>query len=229
MRFLSLAVLALAAMGCETTAAQGGRLVTLEDSVSYILGFKNGENLKRQSVAVNADIMASALKEGLAGGEPRMPDSVMQAVMMNFQTRMIMQQRQKDSLSGEANRRDGEKFLAENRSREGVKTTASGLQYTVLTAGTGPRPQQTSLVTVHYKGTLLNGDEFDSSYQHGQPASFQLNQVIPGWTEGVQLMNVGSKYRFWVPSHLAYGPQGSPPDIPPDAVLVFEVELVSFK
>ncbi|TFG51954.1 MAG: hypothetical protein E4H38_00330, partial [Gemmatimonadales bacterium] len=107
MRFLSLVVLALAAMGCETTAAQGGRLVTLEDSVSYILGFKNGENLKRQSVGINADIMASALREGLAGGEPRMPDSVMQSVMMNFQTRMIMQQRQKDSLSGEANRRDG--------------------------------------------------------------------------------------------------------------------------
>jgi FKBP-type peptidyl-prolyl cis-trans isomerase FkpA len=153
----------------------------------------------------------------------------MQAVMMNFQTRMIMQQRQKDSLSGEANRREGEKFLAENRSHEGVKTTASGLQYQVLTAGTGPRPQQSSLVTVHYKGTLLDGTEFDSSYRHGQPATFTLNQVIPGWTEGVQLMNVGSKYRFWIPSHLAYGPQGSPPDIPPDAVLVFEIELISFK
>jgi len=228
MRFLSLAVLAAAAMGCETSAAQGGKLVTLEDSVSYILGYKNGENLKRQSVAVNTDVMVSALREGLAGAQSRMPDSVMQAVMMNFQTRMIMQQRQKDSLSGEANRRDGEKFLAENRSKEGVKATASGLQYQVLTAGTGPRPQKTSVVTVHYRGTLLDGKEFDSS--HGQePVSFGLNRVIAGWTEGIQLMNVGSKYQFWIPSHLGYGAQGSPPDIPPDAVLVFEVELISFK
>ncbi|MDH4130883.1 MAG: FKBP-type peptidyl-prolyl cis-trans isomerase [Gemmatimonadota bacterium] len=228
MRFLSLAVLAAAAMGCETSAAQGGKLVTLEDSVSYILGFKNGENLKRQSVPVNAEVMLSALRDGLAGAQSRMPDSVMQSVMMTFQSRMIMQQRQKDSLSGAENRRQGEKFLAENQSKEGVKVTASGLQYKVLTAGTGPRPQKTSVVTVHYRGTLLDGKEFDSSIGR-EPVSFSLTQVIPGWVEGIQLMNVGSKYQFWIPSHIGYGPQGSPPDIPPDAVLVFEVELLGMK
>ena len=228
MRFLSLALLACAAMGCETSAAQGGKLVTLEDSVSYIIGYKNGENLKRQAVPVNAEVMVGALRAGLAGTEPRMPDSVMQAVMMNFQTRMIMHQRQKDSLSGAENRREGEKFLAENRTKEGVKTTASGLQYKVLTAGTGPRPQKTSVVTVHYRGTLLDGKEFDSSIGK-EPLTYPLERMVPGWVEGIQLMNVGSKYQFWIPSHLGYGPQGSPPDIPPDAVLVFEVELISFK
>lgn len=229
MRFLSLAAVAVAAMGCEASAAQGGQLATLEDSVSYILGFKNGENIRRQSVAVNADVMARALKDGLAGAEPRMPDSVMQAVMMNFQTRMIMQQRQRDSLAGAENRQQGDKFMDENRSREGVKTTASGLQYKVLKAGTGPRPSANSVVTVNYKGTFLDGKEFDSSYRTGRPATFSLTQVVTGWVEGIQLMNVGSKYQFWIPSHLGYGSEGSPPTIPPDAVLAFEVELLSFK
>jgi FKBP-type peptidyl-prolyl cis-trans isomerase len=229
MRFLPLAALAAATLGCQTSAAQGDRLVTLEDSVSYILGYKNGENLKRQSVQVNPDVVNAALREGLAGSTSRIPDSVMQTVMMNFQTRLIMAQRQRDSLAGAENRQKGEVFLVENRSKEGVKTTASGLQYQVLREGTGPRPTSTSKVTVHYRGTLLDGKEFDSSLGGGRPLTIALNQVIPGWTEGLQLMNVGSKCQFWIPSQLGYGPQGSPPDIPPDAVLVFEVELISIE
>ena len=125
--------------------------------------------------------------------------------MMAFQVRMMGIQRQKDSADAITQKADGEKFLADNKGKDGVKTTASGIQYKVITEGTGPRPKATSQVTVHYRGTLLDGKPFDSSYDRGQPATFALNQVIPGWTEGVQLMNVGSKYQFWIPSDLAYG------------------------
>jgi FKBP-type peptidyl-prolyl cis-trans isomerase len=158
-----------------------------------------------------------------------MADSTMQATLMAFQVRMMGIQHERDSIAGIENRSTGEQFLAGNKGKDGVKTTASGLQYKVLKEGTGPRPQPTSQVTVHYKGTLLDGKQFDSSYDRREPATFPLNRVIPGWTEGVQLMTVGSKYQFWIPSDLAYGPQGSPPTIPPNSTLVFEVELLSFK
>ena len=150
-------------------------------------------------------------------------------VMTSFQVKMAGMQRQKDSVAQIENRKTGDDFLASNKTKAGVKTTPSGLQYKVLSEGSGPRPMATSQVTVHYKGTLLDGKQFDSSYDRGQPATFALNQVIPGWTEGVQLMNVGSKYQFWIPGELAYGQHGSPPTIPPNSTLVFEVELLSFK
>jgi FKBP-type peptidyl-prolyl cis-trans isomerase len=228
-------ILALAAMGslafgaCQPGAAGSGKLATQDDSVSYILGYKMGENLKQQSVPVKPEIVFRGLREGMAGTTANIPDSAMQATMMAFQVRMMGIQRQKDSAASITQKADGDKFLADNKGKDGVKTTPSGLQYKVLTQGTGPRPKATNQVTVHYKGTLLDGKEFDSSYQRGEPATFMLNQVIPGWTEGVQLMNVGSKYQFWIPGDLAYGPQGSPPTIPPNATLVFEVELLSFK
>ena len=128
----------------------------------------------------------------------------------------------------EENKLAGEAFLAENSTKDGVVTTASGLQYLVLTEGNGPSPSATSNVTVHYKGTTLDGKEFDSSYSRNAPATFPLNQVIAGWTEGVQLMNVGAKYRFFIPSDLAYGKRGAGGDIPPNATLIFEVELLKF-
>jgi hypothetical protein len=190
MRFLAFsALLAAGAFGCGQQAGSGNtKLASQDDSASYILGYKMGENLKQQSVPVKPEIIFRGLREGMEGKAAGMPDSVMQSVMMAFQVRMK-----------------------------------------VLQEGTGARPKATSQVTVHYKGTLLDGKQFDSSYDRGQPATFALNQVIPGWTEGVQLMNVGSKYQFWIPSDLGYGPQGSPPTIPPNSTLVFEVELLSFK
>jgi FKBP-type peptidyl-prolyl cis-trans isomerase FklB len=231
MRFLAISALfavSAASLGCGQQVG-GGKLATSDDSVSYILGYKMGENLKQQSVPVKPDLIFRGLKEGMAGSAAMFSDSVMQSTMMAFQVRMMGIQRQKDSTAGLENKKDGEKFLADNKGKDGVKTTPSGLQYKVVTEGTGPRPSKTSTVTVHYKGTLLDGKEFDSSYKRGQPATFPLNQVIPGWTEGVGMMNAGSKYEFWIPGELAYGPQGSPPTIPPNATLHFEVELISFK
>jgi FKBP-type peptidyl-prolyl cis-trans isomerase len=219
----------MVAAGCGPQAGGSGKLATTDDSVSYILGYKMGENLKQQSLPVRPELIFRGLTEGMAGGKAAMSDSVMQSVMMGFQVRMMGIQHQKDSVAAIENRKSGAQFLADNKGKEGVKSTSSGLQYKVLKEGSGPKPKATSQVTVHYKGTLLDGKQFDSSYDRGQPASFALNQVIPGWTEGVQLMNVGSKYQFWIPSDLAYGTQGSPPTIPPNSTLVFEVELLSFK
>jgi FKBP-type peptidyl-prolyl cis-trans isomerase FklB len=216
--------------GCGRQMAGGAtKLASSDDSVSYIIGYKMGENLKQQSVPVNPELIFRGLSAGMAGTGSSMSDSVMQAVMMGFQVRMMGIQHQKDSVAGIGNRKTGDQFLADNKGKDGVKTTPSGLQYRVLKEGAGPHPKPTSQVTVHYKGTLLDGKQFDSSYDRGQPATFTLNQVIPGWTEGVQLMTAGSKYQFWIPSDLGYGPQGSPPTIPPNATLVFEVELLSFK
>jgi FKBP-type peptidyl-prolyl cis-trans isomerase len=188
-----------------------------------------GENLKQQSVPVKPEIIFAGMKAGFTGTTSTMHDTVMQAVMMAFQVRMMGVQHQKDSAAAIDNQKGGEEFLTSNKGKDGVKTTPSGLQYKVLKEGSGANPKATSTVTVHYKGTLLDGKQFDSSYDRGQPATFQLNQVIPGWTEGVQLMTPGSKFQFWIPGNLGYGPQGSPPTIPPNATLVFEVELVSVK
>jgi FKBP-type peptidyl-prolyl cis-trans isomerase len=233
MRTLALsAVIAVGAFvsGCGQQAGAGPtKLSSQEDSASYVLGYKMGDNLRQQSVPMKPELIFRGLRAGMSGGVAVIPDSVMQSVMMNFQVKMAGVQRQKDSLAQIENRKAGDGFLADNKRKDGVIATRSGLQYKVLTEGTGPRPKATSQVTVHYKGTLLDGKQFDSSYDRGQPATFALNQVIPGWTEGVQLMNVGSKYQFWIPGDLAYGPQGSPPTIPPNATLVFEVELISFK
>jgi len=228
MRFMALAAASVLSLGCGQQGVSGsGTLATADDSVSYILGFKMGENLKQQSVPVKPEIIFRGLREGMAGNKASMPDSVMQAAMMAFQVRMMGIQRQKDSIALIDNKREGAAFLAGNKGKDGVKTTASGIQYKVLTEGTGPRPKATSRVTVHYTGTLLNGEEFDSD--RGRSATFALNGVIPGWTEAIQLMNVGSKYQFWIPGELAYGEHGSPPNIPPNAALIFEVELLSFQ
>jgi FKBP-type peptidyl-prolyl cis-trans isomerase len=233
MRILALtATIAVGAVvsGCGQQAGAGPtRLSSQEDSASYVLGYKMGENLRQQSVPMKPELIFRGLTAGMSGGASAIPDSAMQTVMMNFQVKMAGLQHHRDSLAQIENRKTGDEFLTENKKKDGVKTTASGLQYKVLTEGSGPRPKATSQVTVHYKGTLLDGKQFDSSYDRGQPATFALNQVIPGWTEGVQLMNVGSKYQFWIPGNLAYGQQGSPPAIPPNATLVFEVELLSFK
>jgi FKBP-type peptidyl-prolyl cis-trans isomerase len=151
----------------------------------------------------------------------------MQTAMQSFQQQVAQQQEAKQKVAGEKNKTEGEAFLAKNKARKEVKTTASGLQYEVLTEGTGANPKATDTVTVNYKGTLMDGTTFDSSYDRGQPATFVLNQVIPGWTEGVQLMKVGSKYKFYIPSALGYGERGAGGVIGPNAPLVFEVELVS--
>lgn len=192
------------------------------DSVSYALGVMLSQNLKSQGFTdVDADAMAKGFSAGLAG------NATMDVAAANAQIQDYMQKKQ-ESAGAEA-RKGGEDFLAENATRAEVKVTDSGLQYEVLKEGSGASPTATETVEVHYHGTLIDGTVFDSSVDRGQTIEFPLNRVIPGWTEGVQLMKEGSKYRFFIPWNLAYGPQGSAPKIPPYAALIFDVELFEVK
>jgi FKBP-type peptidyl-prolyl cis-trans isomerase FklB len=169
-------------------------------------------------------VLVAGIKDAIAG-KPQLTQDQVKDVMTQFEK--DMEQKQKEA--GEKNKTEGAKFLEENKKKEGVKTTASGLEYKVIKDGTGPQPKATDMVTVNYRGTLIDGTEFDSSYKRGQPATFPLNGVIKGWTEGLQLMKVGSKYQFFVPSNLAYGERSVGPDIAPNATLIFEVELLDVK
>src|SRR5205823_14050152 len=195
-----------------------------KDKVRYRIGMKHGANLSRKKVDSNPDVLAAGIKDAIAGKTQLTQDQV-KDVMQQFEKDM----EQKQKTAGEKNKTDGVKFLEENKKKEGVKTTASGLEYKVLKEGTGPQPKATDMVTVNYRGTLIDGTEFDSSYKRGQPATFPLNGVIKGWTEGLQLMKQGSKYQFVVPSNLAYGERSVGPDIAPNATLIFEVELLDVK
>src|SRR5947208_1692009 len=195
-----------------------------KDKVSYSIGLNIGSNLTRQNVEINPDALTAGIKDGIAG-KPQLTQDQIKEVMTAFEKDM----QQKQKAAGEKNAAEGAKFLEENKKKEGVKATASGLQYKAIKEGTGPQPKETDTVTVNYRGTLINGTEFDSSYKRGQPASFPLNGVIKGWTEGLQLMKVGSKYQFFVPPNLAYGERAMGPDISPNSTLIFEVELLDAK
>jgi FKBP-type peptidyl-prolyl cis-trans isomerase FklB len=210
----------------STPQSTAGKPESLEDRASYSIGLNLGRSLKTNDIKANADLLIKGLRDGLAG-QALLTDEEIQATMQAFQQQIQTQQEAKQKEIGEKNKVEGEAFLTKNKGRQGVKTTASGLQYEVLTEGTGATPKATDTVTVNYRGTLMDGTEFDSSYERGQPATFVLNQVIPGWTEGVQLMKVGSKYKFYIPAALGYGERGAGGVIGPNAPLVFEVELVS--
>ena len=190
------------------------------EKLSYALGMVIGHNLKNMSVnEINAADFAAAVSDVLAGNTTKIDDAEAQQIVNTF-----LQKQQEEM--GKAVREDGERFLAENAKKEGVTVLPSGLQYTVIKEGNGAKPLATDRVKCHYEGTLPNGTIFDSSYKRGEPAVFPLNGVIAGWTEGVQLMNEGAKYRFFIPYHLAYGERGTGQAIPPYAALVFDVELI---
>ena len=195
-----------------------------KDKVSYSIGMQIGFNLGRQKVDINPDILAAGIKDSLAGKPQLTPDQV-KDIMAQFEKDMEQKQKQ----LGEKNKTDGAKFLEENKKKPGVKTTASGLQYKVEKEGTGPQPKGTEMVTVNYRGTLIDGTEFDSSYKRGQPATFPVNGVIKGWTEALQLMKQGAKYQLVIPSNLAYAERAMGPDIGPNSTLIFEVELMEVK
>src|SRR5215470_13659448 len=195
-----------------------------KDKVSYSIGMQIGFNLGRQKVDINPDILAAGIKDSIAGKPQLTPDQV-KDIMAQFEKDMEQKQKQ----LGEKNKTDGAKFLEDNKKKPGVKTTASGLQYKMIKEGTGAQPKATDMVTVNYRGTLIDGTEFDSSYKRGQPATFPVNGVIKGWTEALQLMKQGSKYQLFIPSTLAYGERAMGPDIGPNATLIFEVELQDVK
>ncbi|HEY7002558.1 MAG TPA: FKBP-type peptidyl-prolyl cis-trans isomerase [Candidatus Udaeobacter sp.] len=195
-----------------------------KDKVSYSIGLQIGFNLSRQKVDVLPDLLVAGIKDAIAG-KPQLTPEQIKEVMSTFEK--DMEQKQKEL--GEKNKAEGAKFLEENKKKEGVKTTASGLQYKVLKDGSGPQAKKTDTVTVNYRGTLISGTEFDSSYKRGQPATFPVSGVIPGWTEALQLMKVGSKYQLFIPSNLAYGERSVSPEIGANSTLIFEVELMDAK
>jgi len=188
-----------------------------------------GANLHKQSVPVDPNIMARGLKDALAGGKTLLTEEEARAAITAVQNDMREKQQAKMQAAGDANKKEGEAFLADNKSKEGVVSLPSGLQYKVLKEGNGPKPTATDSVVCNYRGTLINGAEFDSSTKHGGPATFPVNGVIKGWTEALQLMPVGSKWQLFVPSDLAYADRGAGGDIGPNATLIFEVELVSIE
>lgn len=207
-------------------AAPGDKPQSLEDKASYIIGFNLGSNLKQQEIPVSADLIVKGLRDGLGGAQGLLTDEEIQATMTEFQQKMMAQQQAKMQAVGAKNKKEADDFLAANKTKQGVVTTASGLQYQILQEGTGALPKPTDNVTVHYKGTLLDGTVFDSSYERNEPATFTVNQVIPGWVEALQLMKVGSKAKLFIPPALAYGETGAGQQIGPNSLLVFEVELL---
>lgn len=208
----------------ELPAIEG--LKTDNEKISYMIGLQMANSLQQVKEYIDADALAKAVKAGLSGQDKLMTDQQAQQVGMAFGLFLQQKEMARRAEQGAKNLAEGEAFLAANKGKPGVRTTESGLQYQVLRAGSGARPSAADTVKVHYRGTLLDGKEFDSSYARGEPATFPLAGVIPGWTEGVQLMPVGSKYVFWIPSALAYGQNGAGQDIPPNATLKFEVELL---
>jgi FKBP-type peptidyl-prolyl cis-trans isomerase FklB len=209
-------------------AQDAPELKTDKDKFSYALGMNFGENLRKQGLELDTAVFAKAFAESFNGGKTAMTDQEMQTLLQAAGQEIRKKQAALQAGKGAAAQKEGEAFLAANRTKEGVVTLPSGLQYKILKAGTGEKATLDDTVVCNYKGTLINGTEFDASERHGGPATFPVKGVIAGWTEALQLMPVGSKWQLFVPSNLAYGAQG-PGDIGPNATLIFEVELLSIQ
>jgi FKBP-type peptidyl-prolyl cis-trans isomerase len=213
-----------AAKGPQTTA-----LTTQKEKQSYAIGMNLGENLKNQSVDIDPNLLLKGVKDTLSGGKPLLTPEEERATLMELQAGLRKTQMEKMQKAGEKNKKDGEAFLAANKTKPGVVTLPSGLQYKIMQTGTGPKPTVNDSVSCNYRGTLIDGTEFDSSYKRGQPTTFPVSGVIKGWTEALQLMPVGSKWQLFVPASLAYGDRAASALIGPDATLIFDVELVSIQ
>jgi FKBP-type peptidyl-prolyl cis-trans isomerase FklB len=216
-----------------TTAAAPLVLKTQKDKASYAIGQNVGKglatNLKRDNVDVNNAVLLRGLRDALTGAKPSMTDDEMKAAMTALQADLKSKREASNQVAGSANKTAGEAFLAANKAKDGVVTLPSGLQYKVLKAGDGPKPTAADTVVCNYRGTLIDGKEFDASEKHGGPATFPVSGVIKGWTEALQLMPVGSKWQLYIPSDMAYGAAGAGADIGPNSTLIFDVELVSIK
>ncbi|MBI5472235.1 MAG: FKBP-type peptidyl-prolyl cis-trans isomerase [Ignavibacteriae bacterium] len=228
MKYMIAVAMSVLLLACQGNT-QNQELKSNQDSVSYVIGTQIGGNLKAQKVEVNIAALARGIKEGMDTGKTLLTEDQVRTLMTAFQQRMMEKQQAEAKTAGEKHRKEGEAFLAANKTKEGVVTTASGLQYKVITMGNGPKPKLEQTVTVNYRGSTIDGKEFDSSFKRGEPAVFGVGQVIPGWIEAIQLMPVGSKWELYIPAELAYGDRGAGENIPPGATLIFEVELLSVK
>jgi FKBP-type peptidyl-prolyl cis-trans isomerase FklB len=229
MKYLLTTLVSIAFLFSVCYAQEKLELKDQKDKESYSLGYQFGHNLKAQGVDINLDVYNSGIRDALSGKEPQMSEEEIRSTIVALQQRLQAARQKELKEEAEKNIEEGKKFLAENQKKEGIKTLPGGLQYKVLTEGSGKTPQATDTVTVNYKGTLIDGTEFDSSYKRGQPVSFKVNGVIKGWTEALQLMKEGSKWQLFIPHDLAYGERGAGRTIPPGSTLIFEVELISVK
>jgi FKBP-type peptidyl-prolyl cis-trans isomerase len=227
-QFLRSTLAAAVAVGLALplSASALDKLTTEKEKVSYMVGLDLATGVGQIKDEIDINIVIEAMKTQLAGGKSLMTPEESQTVRQAFMQKLQAQQQAKTAEMAQKNKAEGDKFLAENKAKPGVKTTASGLQYSVVKEGTGKKPTAESTVKVHYTGKLLDGTTFDSSVDRGEPAQFPLNGVIAGWTEGLQLMTVGSKYKFFIPANLAYGDRPNPGPIGPNSTLVFDVELL---
>ncbi|HTX17536.1 MAG TPA: FKBP-type peptidyl-prolyl cis-trans isomerase [Bacteroidota bacterium] len=229
MKYMAIALTCLLGWATQASGQTGPKLATQKDSVSYIIGTEIAKNLQKQDIDIDPGILAKGFSDEYTGAKLLLTEEQIEKVMAAFQQQMISKEAERMAEIGERNKKQGEAFLAENKKKDSVKTLPSGLQYKVLVQGTGRKPTLTDTVTTHYRGTLIDGTEFDSSYKRGEPASFPVGGVIRGWTEALQLMNVGSKWELFIPSDLAYGERGAGQTIGPNSTLIFEVELLSIK
>jgi len=229
MKYLLITLLSIAFLFSVCHAQEKLELKDQKNKESYSLGYQFGQTLKFQGVDINPDVYTSGMRDGLGGKEPQMTSEEIRATITSLQQRLQAARQKELKEKAAKNLEEGKKFLVENQKKEGIKTLPSGLQYKVLTEGSGKMPKAEDTVTVNYKGTLIDGTEFDSSYKRGQPATFQVKGVIRGWTEALQLMKEGSKWQLFIPSELAYGERGAGRDIGPNATLIFEVELLTIK
>ena len=229
-RLLAVMIILTYLVGCapeEASSAAELKLDTSKNRISYTIGVNIGQDFKAQDMDVDPDVLLMGLKDVLAGKELQLTDEEMVQEVQNFQQEMQAKMVAEMEEQATRNKAEGESFLAENAKQEGVVVTESGLQYKILEPGEGDAPGPADLATVHYRGTLIDGTQFDSSYDRGQPATFPVGGVIPGWTEALQLMKPGAKWQLFIPAELAYGDRGAGQDIGPNATLLFDVELIS--
>ncbi len=218
-------------LGCAVFPSQAEDKTELKDAkekLNYSIGLNIGKNLKYQQVDINMDVMVKGIKDALADAQPLLSDAEVQEAMNNHRKEFTTKMQEKRKLDSEKNKKEGDAFLAENAKKPGVVTLPSGLQYKVLTEGSGSSPKGSETVVTQYRGTLIDGTEFDSSFKRNQPATFELNKVIAGWTEALQKMKAGSKWQLFIPPNLAYGERGSQ-NIGPNSTLIFEIELLSIQ
>lgn len=228
MKHLGVILLGIALFSGLSWAGEMAQPQNENDKISYSVGFQIGGDFKRQGVTLNPDLIVKGIQDAIAGSEPLMAPSEMSKTLAELKRKIMNAQQEERRKAAEKNLAEGKRFLEDNAGKEGVKVLPSGLQYKVIKEGTGAMPKATDTVTVHYRGALIDGTEFDSSYSRGEPATFPLDRVIKGWTEGLQLMKEGGTSQLLIPPGLAYGEQGSG-RVPPNSTLIFEVELISVK